>query len=109
CYKNHCHIHKMPKYLQIQIPKTCEENWDAMQQKQHGKFCNSCQKTVIDFTQISDEQLVQFFKKRKNNVCGKFTSDQLDKDILVPAKKIPWVKYFFQITIPAFLFSSKIM
>lgn len=99
----------MAKYLQIQIPKGCEESWDAMQQQQHGKFCNSCQNTVIDFIRMTDEQLVQFFKKRKDNVCGRFTSDQLNTDIPIPAKRIPWLKYFFQITIPAFLFSSKIM
>ncbi len=99
----------MAKYLQIQIPKGCEENWDTMQQQANGKFCNSCQKNVVDFTRMTNEQLVQFFKNRKDLVCGRLTSDQLNTGIPIPAKRIPWLKYFFQITIPAFLFSSKVI
>ena len=30
-------------------------------------------------------------------------NDQLDKNILIPKKRIPWVKYFFQFTLPVFL------
>lgn len=97
----------MSKYLQIQIPKACHENWDKMDTAQQGRFCNSCQKNVIDFTIMSDNDLVNFFKKNKGNVCGRFTGDQLNTDIPVPSKKIPWLKYFFTITIPAFLFSQK--
>jgi hypothetical protein len=72
-----------------------------------GRFCNSCQKTVTDFTQMSDAQLIAFFKKPKQSTCGRFTQDQLDNDILIPRKRIPWVKYFFQIALPAFLLSLK--
>ncbi|MEO6454486.1 MAG: T9SS type A sorting domain-containing protein [Ginsengibacter sp.] len=99
----------MAKYLHIQVPERCEESWDVMQQKQHGKFCNSCQKTVIDFSKMSDEQLIRFFKKEKENVCGRFTTNQLDTDILIPPKKIHWLKYLLQVTIPVFLFSSKLI
>ena len=31
--------------------------------------------------------------------------DQLDRDIDIPKKRIPWLKYFFQFAIPAFLAS----
>ena len=97
----------MSKYLQIQIPQACHENWDRMDAAQQGRFCNSCQKNVVDFTLMNDDDLVNFFRKNKSNVCGRFTSDQLNTDILIPAKKIPWLKYFFTITLPAFLISLK--
>jgi hypothetical protein len=97
----------MPKYLQFQIPKPCHEDWNQMTPEAQGRFCNSCQKMVTDFTQMSDAQLIAFFKKPKQSTCGRFTQEQLENDILIPRKSIPWVKYFFQIALPAFLLSLK--
>lgn len=97
----------MPKYLSLKINEPCHENWDAMSQQAQGKFCGSCQKTVIDFTTMTDTQLVNFFKQNTGNTCGRFYDDQLDKQIAIPRKQIPWLKYFFTITLPAFLFALK--
>ena len=73
-----------------------------------GRYCTSCQKQVIDFTNMSDEQLIAYFRKRaKDSVCGRFMNDQLHRNISVSNKKIPWVKYFIQLLLPAVLASSK--
>jgi hypothetical protein len=97
----------MAKYLNLQIPEACHEDWNTMLPDQQGKFCLSCQKKVIDFTSMSDRQLIEFFKNHKGSTCGRFNSDQLERDILIPQKKIPWLRYFFQFTLPAFLLSLK--
>lgn len=97
----------MPKYLNIEIPQSCHENWNAMQPKAQGRHCLSCEKTVVDFTAMTDVELINFFSNKKDNVCGRFTTEQLDRDILIPKKKIHWVKYFFQFALPAFLLSIK--
>lgn len=97
----------MPKYLNIEIPQSCHENWNTMQPNSQGRHCLSCQKTVVDFTAMTDAELINFFSKKKDNVCGRFTNEQLTKDILIPKKKIHWVKYFFQFALPAFLLSIK--
>ncbi|MCU0320934.1 MAG: carboxypeptidase-like regulatory domain-containing protein [Chitinophagaceae bacterium] len=97
----------MPKYLNIEIPESCHENWNAMQPNNQGRHCLSCQKTVVDFTAMTDAELINFFSNKKDNVCGRFTSEQLDKDFLIPKKKIHWLKYFFQFALPAFLLSIK--
>lgn len=97
----------MGKYLNIEIPQSCHENWNAMQPKAQGRHCLSCEKTVVDFTAMTDAELINFFSKKKDNVCGRFTTEQLDRDILIPKKKIHWVKYFFQFALPAFLLSIK--
>jgi hypothetical protein len=97
----------MSKYISIQIPTSCHEDWDSMTAATQGRYCNSCEKTVIDFTSMSDTQLANFFAKKKENVCGRFYSDQLDTAIAIPKRQIPWLKYFFTITLPAFLFSQK--
>ncbi|MBC7874761.1 MAG: carboxypeptidase-like regulatory domain-containing protein [Ferruginibacter sp.] len=73
-----------------------------------GRFCGSCQKTVVDFTNLSDRQVAAFFKKPgTGSVCGRFMADQLERPIEIPRKRIPWVRYFFQIALPAFLMSAK--
>ena len=97
----------MSKHLQLQVPDSCHENWDKMTRMEKGRFCGSCQKKVIDFTNMSDRELVAFFKKPLESVCGRFRQDQLDHDIDIPKKRIPWVKYFFQFTLPVFLMSVK--
>jgi len=73
-----------------------------------GRYCTSCQNQVIDFTNMSDQQLIAYFKKRnKDAICGRFMNDQLQRDILIPKKRIPWLRYFFQFALPALLASSK--
>lgn len=95
--------------IQLSIPTPCHENWDKMSPEEKGKFCGSCQKTVMDFTRMSDRQLAEFFKKPVDNVCGRFYDDQLNRgiDLSVTRKRIPWIRYFFQFTLPAFLLSFK--
>lgn len=99
----------MSKKLQLSIPTPCHENWDAMTPVEKGRFCDSCQKQVVDFSNMSDRQVAEFFKKpTTGSVCGRFMTDQLDRDIEISKKRIPWLKYFFQFTIPAFLVSLKV-
>ncbi|MGQ0738283.1 MAG: carboxypeptidase-like regulatory domain-containing protein [Bacteroidota bacterium] len=98
----------MPKKIQLIIPKPCHEDWDAMTPVEKGKFCGSCQKQVVDFSSMSDRQVAAFFKKPSTgSVCGRFMTDQLDRDIEIPRKRIPWLKYFFTIALPAFFVSLK--
>ncbi|WP_276504523.1 carboxypeptidase-like regulatory domain-containing protein [Terrimonas pollutisoli] len=98
----------MSKHIQLNIPSPCNENWDQMKPVNTGKFCGSCQKQVMDFTSMSDTQLVEFFRKQMTgSVCGRFMNAQLDRPIEIPKKRIPWVKYFFQFVLPAFFLSLK--
>lgn len=98
----------MSKKIQLQIPKPCHEDWNKMTPVEQGRFCDSCQKAVIDFTGMSDMQLVAFFKKPSaGSVCGRFYNDQLDRSLAIPGKRIPWIKYFLQLLVPAFLLSCR--
>lgn len=98
----------MGKKIQLTIPTPCHENWEAMTQVDKGRFCAACQKKVVDFSSMNDRQVTQFFKNSStSSVCGRFMQDQLQRDMEIPVKRIPWVKYFFQFAIPAFFVSAK--
>ena len=51
-----------------------------------GRFCASCQKNVIDFTQSSDRLIAETFKK-EGDVCGRFLKSQLERDLVIPKEK----------------------
>lgn len=70
--------------IQISIPSPCSQNWDAMTPNERGRFCDLCQKTVIDFTTWSDTAMYNFFSKDHGHVCGRFLSTQLDRPINIP-------------------------
>ncbi len=51
-----------------------------------GRFCRSCTRVVIDFTKMSDRELLNYFKTHSGKICGSFRQSQLDRE-LVPE---PW-------------------
>ncbi|MDB5197393.1 MAG: hypothetical protein JWP88_1764 [Flaviaesturariibacter sp.] len=97
----------MSKKINLSIPEPCHQSWNDMSPTGTGRYCGSCQKEVIDFTHMSESQLIAYFKQPKGATCGRFHTDQLGHDLTVPPKRIPWSKYFFQFSLPAFLMSCK--
>jgi hypothetical protein len=60
------------------IPKPCHENWDAMTPQSGGRYCNECDKTVIDFTGWADDEISTYLTEHAGEkICGRFSSDQL--------------------------------
>lgn len=93
--------------IQLTIPSPCSENWAKMSAAEQGRFCQSCQKQVVDLTGMDEQQLVLFFKNSHAGVCGRMRKDQLEKDLSVPRKRIPWFRYLLQVAIPAAVFSNR--
>lgn len=73
----------MPSKFKIQISNPCHEEWEGMQADSNGKFCGSCQKSVVDFTHFTDAALKQWFNQNQGESCGRFKPEQLDRLILV--------------------------
>ncbi len=66
------------KKISIAIENPCHEDWNRMTPETQGRFCNSCEKIVIDFSEMSDSEILQFFNKPKTEkICGRFKSEQL--------------------------------
>ena len=61
----------------IRIPKPCHEDWNAMTPNEQGRHCDSCCKTVVDFTTWSNEDILRYLTKHSAaKVCGRFTKAQ---------------------------------
>jgi hypothetical protein len=95
------------KKIAISIPTPCHENWQSMDPTEQGRFCSSCKKEVIDFSVLTDKEIVSYLKKAKGESCGSFLPQQLDRSISVPKERAFSWKYFFQILLPAFLIAQK--
>lgn len=71
------------KTFAISIPKPCHEDWNKMTPDVKGAFCGSCQKSVYDFSNKSDEEIISVFKsKGKEKVCGRFATGQLTRPVV---------------------------
>lgn len=67
---------KKKKY--IELPNPCHENWWEMEKVTLGRYCNVCEKKVVDFTRMSDQQVIEILEASNFKTCGKFTKHQLN-------------------------------
>jgi hypothetical protein len=67
----------MNQSLSVSIPRPCSEKWNYFKPEPDGAFCSSCSKVVVDFTKMSDDEILDFLKKKRAHTCGRFRSDQL--------------------------------
>lgn len=63
---------------QINIPQPCPENWANMIPRDNGRYCSSCDKVVVDFAAMTNEEIKQYFlNKPVGNACGSFYKHQV--------------------------------
>lgn len=55
-----------------------------------GRYCESCEKHIVDLTDKSDAELIRFFKNKKENTCGRLLSGQLNRELVPPPSKAGW-------------------
>lgn len=88
----------------ISIPKPCHEDWNKMNPNNEGKFCNSCSKTVVDFTKMSKEEIHTYFKQKSGeNTCGHFYASQLEVSETSKPSVFKRINYFATLFLGLFL------
>jgi hypothetical protein len=79
---------KKPAPIQITIPEPCTQDWNEMQPAPGGRHCAHCQKAVVDFSRMTDAQLLAYFQKPAGGAaCGRFTTEQLER--VIKAIEVP--------------------
>lgn len=98
----------MPKAVQIHIQQPCHEKWQNMTPNEQGRFCSACQKTVVDFSTMNDKELLEYITTIPGyTACGRFSKDQLNRDIKEADKKrrFCWA-YIWNIILATFIITE---
>ena len=83
----------MKQKIQISIPEPCKEGWQNMTPVEKGRFCSSCQKTVLDFTNLSDNEIIKLVSK-DDTLCGRINVSQLNRNLIVTKRTSNCFGYF---------------
>ena len=67
----------MKENISLSISSPCSEKWDDFTPASGGKFCGSCEKIVVDFTKMGDDEIADFFRAKPTHTCGRFRPGQL--------------------------------
>ncbi len=71
----------MKPSVQLHIPEPCHESWDRMLPAEKGRFCQACSKQVVDFSTMTDQQILRYLSQVSGNVCGRLATDQLRRPL----------------------------
>lgn len=63
----------------LKIDNPCRQDWTAMSQNENGKFCSHCSKTVVDFTTLTNSEVIQLIEQTSGKLCGRLTNQQLNR------------------------------
>jgi hypothetical protein len=77
----------MAKQTLLQIPTPCTQNWEEMSVAPGGRFCDSCEKKVVDFSLMSDRQILEILRNSKGEICGRFVNEQLNRNLVVSSQQ----------------------
>lgn len=84
----------MENKFKITVPKPCHEDWNAMIPSDRGRFCNACTTQVVDFTNMSTDEIRDYLNKN-TNVCGRFKNEQLESVIIQIPKSVLFSQVHF--------------
>lgn len=71
-----------PSNFIVRIPEPCHEDWNKMQPDAKGKFCSSCNKSVFDFSNKTDDEIRNILIEHKDQkVCGHFKKSQVNRPL----------------------------
>lgn len=94
--------------MQLSIPQPCHENWQNMTPTEQGRFCNACAKEVVDFSMMTDTEVLNYFTNRSTqNVCGRTLVTQLQRNITMPKEPSKKILWYWNYIVMFFLFFAK--
>jgi hypothetical protein len=88
--------------IQINIPNPCSQAFGKMPDKDGGLYCGKCETVVYDFSQMTDFELLSFFKTKPNVHCGRFHQSQLNRTIAPVKIKNSFLNIFSKIAASLF-------
>ena len=78
----------------VYVDKPCEESWDSMISNKNGKFCLQCSKNIVDFTYLSDQEIIRRITGSSGNLCGRFSSEQLNRPLVDNESALSFSRFY---------------
>jgi hypothetical protein len=75
--------------MKLTISEPCHLSWDSMTPSGSGRYCGSCNKVVIDFTRMNDEELKNYFiHHTAASTCGRLKTEQSNNTLPEHARRV---------------------
>lgn len=98
----------MTSAFHVDIKAPCHEDWQHMQTSGQDRHCLACQKTVVDFTRMSDGEILRYLQQAGARVCGRFRQEQLNKTYTAPQKNAVFsFRYGWGVLVSTYLLVSQ--
>lgn len=80
--------------VSLTIPQPCHQSWAAMTPVAAGRHCAACAKTVVDFTQQTDAEILAYLAgAASNRTCGRFAAGQLERPLQRAVPAVPTARW----------------
>ncbi|HEY4149890.1 MAG TPA: carboxypeptidase regulatory-like domain-containing protein [Chitinophagaceae bacterium] len=98
----------MKERIRMQIQQPCHENWNNMTPGEQGRHCSLCQKTVVDFSILSDREIMDYISQHAHgDTCGRLSDSQLNRMVERPRERTVSWKYFWSVALGSLLLSYR--
>jgi hypothetical protein len=78
---------KMKRDYILSIENPCEKIlWESMPKSDSGKFCDLCSKNVVDFSILSDAEIIKIIENPSRDICAKMSTLQTNRLLSNPSK-----------------------
>lgn len=78
----------------VTIKKPCHMKWKELDQIENSKnrHCNECSLDIIDFSQMSNEEIIEYLSvRKKEKVCAKmYSADKRSKLSKIQKRVLSW-------------------
>ncbi len=74
----------------------CDQKWDDMPEHGDGRLCEACDRVLVDFTGLSEQEILTQQIVNNFKLCGSYTKTQIDRIhryhlLQESKKKTPWL------------------
>jgi hypothetical protein len=76
---------------QLRMEAPCGQSWEGMTPTERGRFCAECKLEVVDFTRLSNAQILEYFEKYQKGqtrICGRMQTERLQGGMALAARKL---------------------
>jgi len=78
----------MKRVYILSIENPCEKIlWASMENSVSGKFCDLCSKNVVDFSVLSDPEIIKIIENPSRDICAKMSASQSNRLLNNPSER----------------------